>query len=91
VRLLYGKGITDVNSPYRLMRTSVVAEALQKIPANSFAPNVLLSSWFILRKNRIFTTGVEQRKTGLRPSRMNGYFLRGAIRSALQTILFRIR
>ncbi|HXB09419.1 MAG TPA: glycosyltransferase family 2 protein [Puia sp.] len=91
VRLLYGKGVTDVNSPYRLMRCGLLRSALDRISAKSFAPNILLTSWFILGKRRIFTTVVEPRKQGLRQSRFNRYFLIGAIRSTIQTILFRIR
>jgi dolichol-phosphate mannosyltransferase len=92
VHTLFGRGITDVNTPYRLIRSESLREALEKIPANSFAPNILLTAWFVGKKRRIFTT-----KTGLRgglqqrTSKMNGYFLRGAVRSALQTLLFRIR
>jgi dolichol-phosphate mannosyltransferase len=91
VRLLAGAGIEDVNSPYRLIRAKCLQKALEKIPVNSFAPNVMISSWFIRKKNRIFTTTVQQRKEDLRPSRMNAYFLRGVLRSTLQTILFRIK
>ncbi|HEY4110008.1 glycosyltransferase family 2 protein [Puia sp.] len=91
VRLIYGKGVEDVNSPYRLMRAGLLRSALEKIPARSFAPNVLLTSWFILQKTRIFTTVVELRGQGLRQSRLNRYFLSGAIRSSIQTLLFRIR
>jgi len=91
VRVLYGKGVTDVNSPYRLMRSSLLRLALRKIPAGSFAPNILLTSWFILGKRRIFTTVVDLRSDGLRQSRLNRYFLGGSIRSSIQTILFRIK
>ena len=92
VRRLFGRGITDVNTPYRLIRSGQLREALEKIPGNSFAPNILLTAWFVGKKRRIFTTttglrgGIQQRT-----SKMNGYFLRGALRSALQTLLFRIR
>ena len=92
VHTLFGRGITDVNTPYRLIRSGQLRQALEKIPADSFAPNILLTAWFVAKKRRIFTT-----KTGLRggrqqrTSKMNGYFLRGALRSALQTLLFRIR
>ena len=92
VKALYGSGVKDINSPYRLIRGSDLKQAVAKIPAGSFAPNVLLTAWFIGKKNRIFTTTTELRREGApRQSKMNGYFLRGAIRSALQTILFRTR
>lgn len=92
VRLLFGHGVNDVNTPYRLMRRECLRKALEKIPAASFAPNVLLTSWFVREKTRIFTTVTDCRKgTQLRQSKLNGYFLRGALRSALQTLFFRIR
>jgi dolichol-phosphate mannosyltransferase len=92
VRLLYGRGVEDVNSPYRLMRNQQLQEALEKIPERSFAPNVLITSWFVLKKSRVFTTTTECRRDGpLRSSKMSWYFLRGAVRSALQTILFRVK
>jgi len=92
VRWLYGRGVRDVNTPYRLMRAQPLQEALEKIPERSFAPNILLTSWFVGKKSRIFTTTTDLRSEGApRQSKMNGYFLRGALRSALQTILFRIK
>lgn len=91
VRVIYGKGVKDVNVPYRLMRTQILRTVLSKIPADSFAPNVLLTSWFIRRKFKIFIAPVRQRKPGLRQSRLNSYFLKGVLRSSWQTILFRLR
>jgi dolichol-phosphate mannosyltransferase len=90
VHLLFGKGIKDVNSPYRLMRTDKLQQALHKIPSNSFAPNVLIASFFISTKKRIFTNVVHFRKNvSLKQSRMNTYFFKGCINSMLQVIKFR--
>lgn len=90
VHLLYGKGIKDVNSPYRLMRADKLGPALLKIPSNSFSPNVLISSFFISSKKRIFTNVVHFRKNmSLKKSRMNVYFFKGCINSILQVIKFR--
>jgi dolichol-phosphate mannosyltransferase len=93
VYLLYGRGVKDVNCPYRLIRASQLRYALARIPDDSFAPNILLTSWFLRkRKNRIFTTTTEpRRERRQRQSKMNNYFLLGALRSAFQTILFRTR
>lgn len=91
VRLLYGGGVSDANCPYRLMRGASLQQALQKIPPDSFAPNILITSWCILKKSRIFTSVVEQRSEGMRLSKLSRYFISGAIRSSMQTILFRIR
>ncbi len=43
VRVFYSKGIRDVNSPYRLMRTSAFKEILTSIPRETFAPNIIIS------------------------------------------------
>jgi dolichol-phosphate mannosyltransferase len=91
VRLLYGAKVKDANCPYRLMRGAALQQALKKIPPDSFAPNILLTSWFIRKKSRIFTTVVEHRKENMNPSRMSGYMVKGALLSGLQTILFRLR
>lgn len=91
VRSLYGKGVADVNCPYRLLRAETLKKALEKIPSGSFAPNVLITAWFILKKKKIFTTVVNRRGQRLRPSRLNSYFIMGAIKSSLQTLVFRIR
>jgi len=91
VRWFFGPAVRDVNSPYRLMRSECLLPALQKIPANSFAPNVLITSWFIRKKHRIFVTGVEARKVDVRSSRMSRYFFIGALRSFQQLIVFRIK
>jgi dolichol-phosphate mannosyltransferase len=92
VHFLFGTGVNDVNSPYRLMRAARLGEALQNIPAGSFAPNVLITAWFVLKKSRIFTTKTKPRGgAGRRRSGLNGYMLRGAFRSAFQTLMFRLR
>ena len=92
VRLLYGGVVHDVNCPYRLMRVEKLRPALDRIPANSFAPNVLLTCWFTGKKNRIFmTTAINRQAGSLRQSRLSSYIFKGAVRSALQTIFFRIK
>lgn len=54
VGLLYGRGIWDVNSPYRLIRASELAKLLQKIPEDTIAPNVILSGLAVKRGLRIY-------------------------------------
>ena len=50
VMVLFGKGVYDVNSPYRLMRTSVFKNLFLKIPDSTFAPNVIISG-YVNKKN----------------------------------------
>lgn len=47
VRLLFGAGVRDVNTPYRLMRSAVLDPIIASIPADTFAPNVLISGALI--------------------------------------------
>jgi glycosyltransferase involved in cell wall biosynthesis len=91
VRLLFGSGVGDINSPYRLMRSKALQPVLQKIPADSFAPNVLITAWFVKKRYRIFIATVNPMKDKGRKSRMNRYFLRGVLRSFRQLIAFRIK
>ncbi|WP_158655174.1 glycosyltransferase family 2 protein [Flavivirga eckloniae] len=49
VKYFYGKGIKDVNCPYRLMRTNVFKDIFMNIPDDTFAPNIIISG-MALRK-----------------------------------------
>jgi len=92
VRSLFGSAVSDVNSPYRLMRGECLRQALEKMPGDSFAPNILLTAWFVRKKSRIFTTIVQNRKSvTLRTSKVNWHIFRGSLSAALQTLLFRIK
>lgn len=89
VRLFYGKGIWDVNTPYRLMRTSVFKEIYAAIPTDTFAPNVIISGLVARQKLRFFEMPVPQhdRMTG-EVSIKKWKLLKVAIRSFWQTIRF---
>lgn len=90
VYVLYGPGIKDVNSPYRLIRTAKLKEALNSIPGKSFAPNVLITAFFIFTKKRIFTNVVTLRAAAVaKKSRMNTYIFKGCIKSVAEVIKFR--
>jgi len=43
--LLFGSALSDVNSPFRLMRRAWLDEALARIPDGSRVPNILISAW----------------------------------------------
>jgi glycosyltransferase involved in cell wall biosynthesis len=58
VRMLFGKGVADVNTPYRLMRRERLAELLTGLPDDLFAPNVILSGLAVRRGLRIWETPV---------------------------------
>jgi glycosyltransferase involved in cell wall biosynthesis len=58
VRALFGKGVADVNTPYRLMRRERLAQLLVGLPDDLFAPNVILSGLAVRRGLRIWETPV---------------------------------
>lgn len=89
VKLFYGKSIWDVNTPYRLMRTSVFKPFYEAIPLTTFAPNVILSGLAARHKLRCFETRVPQhdRTTG-EVSIKKWKLLKAAAKSFWQTILF---
>jgi dolichol-phosphate mannosyltransferase len=45
-RILFGVSIRDLNVPYRLMNTRLLAELMPRLPPKVFAPNVFLSVLF---------------------------------------------
>ncbi len=66
VRMFYGKGIVDVNSPYRLMRVERFKEIFTNIPLDTFAPNIIIAGMAIRRTMRVKVIDVNYniRKTG---------------------------
>lgn len=53
VHLAYARGVQDVNTPYRLMRSSVLAPLLSAIPEATFAPNLMISGALAVARVRI--------------------------------------
>lgn len=87
VRLFYGRGVWDVNTPYRLMRVSAFADFFRRIPLTTFAPNVILSGLAARHRLRCFETRVPQhdRTTG-EVSIKKWKLLKAAVKSFGQTI-----
>ena len=89
IKLFYGKSIWDVNTPYRLMRSSAFASIYDKIPNNTFAPNVIISGMVARKHLRFLEIPVQQqdRTTG-EVSLKKWKLLKAAIKSFWQTIKF---
>ncbi len=88
----YGKGLNDVNSPYRLMRTSALQSALAKIPCGTFTPNILIVGYFLRKGFRVYTTGINMKKNAsTRKSTMSAHILTGSFKSLLQIFSHTIR
>lgn len=92
VRIFYGKGIWDVNSPYRLMRTAKLKESFFTIPGDTFAPNVILSGIASLKRLKYIEVPVphQNRQTG-EVSIKKLKLLKAVVRSFFQTMAYRIR
>jgi len=91
VRLFYGKGIWDVNSPYRLMRISKLKDIILNIPKDTFAPNVIISGMVCMKKLKVLEIPVphQNRQTG-EVSIKKFKLLKAAFKSYFQTIKYRI-
>lgn len=92
VWICYGRGVWDVNSPYRLMRVTKFSDLFNKIPSDTFAPNVIVSGMACAMKMRIKEEPVpyRDRQTG-EVSIKKWKLLKVAVRSFLQTITFRFQ
>jgi len=86
VRLFFGRGPKDVNTPYRLLRSSVLEPILEHIPADTFAPNVIISGALSVTGAAIRDVSVlcRRRQTG-NASIRRWRLWRAALRSFRQT------
>ncbi|HJV35449.1 hypothetical protein, partial [Geomonas sp.] len=91
VHALFGKGITDVNTPYRLVRSSILSPIISRIPADTFAPNVLISGVLVGEGARIYNQCVphEGRRTGA-VSIVRWKLWKAALKSFMQSIRFKL-
>ncbi len=92
VWILFGRAVTDVNAPYRLMRRSSLATLLPAIPAETFAPNVIISGLAARRGLRVREVPVPHRgrRTGT-VSIVKWGLWKAAVRAFGQTLEVAIR
>ena len=66
VAFLYGRGVRDVNVPYRLMRASLLKRIVADIPPDTLAPNIIISGAFIRARRKLLEIPVpcEGRRRG---------------------------
>jgi len=90
VHLLFGKGVVDVNTPYRLMRSSILKDIVALIPDDTFAPNILISGILVALRQPVLNIPVphQGRKTG-QVSIVKWRLWKAAACSLLQTVRFR--
>lgn len=89
IKIFYGQGVWDVNSPYRLMRTKKFKDIYFKIPKDTFAPNVIISGYCARKKLRFLEIPVYCgiRETG-EISIKHFKLFKAAVKSFWQTVLF---
>ena len=92
VAIVYGSRIHDVNSPFRLMRVSMLDSLIRNIPATTFAPNLLITGLAAHKGYRCLEIPVEYsvRQTGQVSIRKFKLF-KVAAKAFIETIGFRLK
>lgn len=92
VRLAFGAGVRDVNTPYRLIRSEVLRPIVERIAPDTFAPNVIISGALAHARVRIGNLPVphQPRQTGS-VSIVKWKLWKAAFRSFGQALAFRRR
>ena len=87
VRHLYGKGVTDVNVPFRLIKAPLLKRIIDQIPNDTFAPNIIISGALAAATVPIYNHPVphQVRKTGV-ISIVRWKLWKASVRSFLQTV-----
>ena len=90
VTLFYGTGVQDVNCPFRLMKSGALKQLLQRIPPDTFAPNVAIAGFFALQQKSVANVPIphNDRQTG-EVSIKKWRLLKAALRSCFQTLMIR--
>lgn len=88
VRRLFGSHVRDVNVPYRLLRADALASVLQSIPADTFAPNLVVSG--LLGRDRTTFAEVPVPHTPRRTGQVSIAGL-GAVRAAARSFAQTLR
>jgi hypothetical protein len=87
VYLLFGRGPTDVNVPYRLFRRDALRRLTAHIPETTFAPNVVLSGLVARHRIRFAEVPVPARPRPLGQTTLAGLkTARVAWRAARETL-----
>lgn len=87
VGLFFGKGPSDINIPYRLIRAEKLLEFLPVNRPSNFAPNVLMTAFAIKNKWRIKTLPVTHNaRKKINGSGFSLYMLKGACNSIWQLL-----
>lgn len=92
VTLFAGKGITDINIPYRLIRGEKLQSFLLYNNPRNFAPNVMMSAYAIRNRWRIMEIPIVPLQTRqLKKRGYSLYLLKGGISTALELFRFSLK
>lgn len=53
LRNIFGVKIEDANAPFRLMKTSLVAKYIDKLPSNFNIPNIMFTTYFVYHHEKV--------------------------------------
>ena len=83
IRLFFGVFVRDANSPYRLMKTIVLKEALEVIPDDFYLSNVLVSIFFAKKEKNVKSVTL---KTRPRQGGVNSIFAPQIIKIGIKAV-----
>ena len=53
LRMIFGVKVSDANAPYRLMKSSLVAKYIDKLPDDFNIPNIMFTTYFVHYKEKV--------------------------------------
>ena len=53
LKMIFGVEVSDANAPFRLMKTTVVAKYINKLPADFNIPNIMFTTYFVYHHERV--------------------------------------
>lgn len=53
LKLFFGVKVKDANAPFRLMKTSLVAKYIGKLPENFNIPNIMFTTYFVYHEEKV--------------------------------------
>ncbi len=53
LRVIFGVKVKDANAPFRLMRSSLVAKYIDKLPKDFNIPNIMFTTYFVYHREKV--------------------------------------
>lgn len=53
LRIIFGVKVKDANAPFRLMRSSLVAKYIDKLPKDFNIPNIMFTTYFVYHREKV--------------------------------------